>query len=74
MSGDVCSVAESRPHLFNGERELVSDGLHRFPGSDGSDTCVDIDPSSRDARLAEPNVRVHRDAWEHFHRVAACRF
>ena len=74
MSGDVSSIAESGSHLFNGERVLVSDGLHRFTGGDGSDKCGDIDPGSRDARLAEPDVRVHRDAWEHFHRVVACRF
>jgi hypothetical protein len=74
MSGDVSSVAESRSHLFNAERELVSDGLHRFPGGDSSDKCGDIDPGSSDARFAEPDVRIHRDAWEHFHRVAACRF
>src|SRR6266542_1693723 len=64
MSGDVSSVAESRSHLFNGERVLVSDGPHRFPGGDGSDKGGDIDPGSSDARLAEPDVGVHRDARE----------
>ena len=59
MSGDVSSVAESRAHPFNAERELVSDGLHRFTGGDSSDKCGDIDPGSGGARFAEPDVRVH---------------
>ena len=59
MSGDVSSVAESRSHLFNRECVFVGDGLHRLPGGDGSDKRGDIDPGSRDARLAEPDVRVH---------------
>ena len=67
MSGDVSSVAESRSHLFNRERIFVGDGLHRLPGGDRSDKRCDIDPGSSDARLAKPDVRVHRDAWEHFH-------
>ena len=59
MSGDVSSVAESRSHLFNRERVFVGDGLHRLPGGDGSNKRDDIDQGSGDARLAEPDVRVH---------------
>ena len=59
MSGDVGSIAESRSHLFNAERELGSDGLHRLPGGEGADKRGDIDPGSGDARLAKPDVRVH---------------
>ena len=69
MSGDVSSIAEGRTHLFNGERVLCSGGLLSLPGGNDSDKGGDIDPGSSDARLAEPDVRVHRDAWEHFHRL-----
>ena len=59
MSGDVSSVAESRSHLFNGERVLVSEVSTVSPAAMAPDKCGDIDPGSGDARLAEPDVRIH---------------
>jgi hypothetical protein len=66
------SVGESRQYLGRRKGVLLGHGLHRFTCREGPDNRGDIDPCARDARLAESDIGIHRDAGEDFHTELEC--